>query len=70
MTNKTTGVSAEARKLIGQAIIDGLLVPTKGGIAVPLDDYEQGEGGYWQGAGSVHKQTKGDYHQAVKEMTI
>lgn len=56
----------EARKLIGQGIIDGLLQPVGGIIAV--DDYAQnGKGNYWQSSGT-HIQSEGDYHQgALKE---
>lgn len=61
---ETSGPKEEARKLIGQAIIDGLLSPVGGVVAIPLD-YTQGEGGYWQDSGN-HIQSKGDYHQAVK----
>ena len=56
----TTPIRSEIRKLIGQAIIDGLLSPA--GLGVIADDYSQSDGGYWQGSGS-HVQSSGDYHQ-------
>lgn len=52
----------EARRLIGKAIIDGLITPV-GGLAV-VEDYDQTQGGYWQNTGT-HKQQSGDYHQFV-----
>jgi hypothetical protein len=50
------------RKLIGQAIIDGLLTPS--GL-VFASTYSQTKGGYWQGDGGTHTQSEGDYHQGV-----
>ncbi|MGH6849696.1 MAG: hypothetical protein ACREDD_04490 [Methylocella sp.] len=52
----------EARKRIGQAIIDGLVTAREGAFVI-LQDYTQGEGGYWQSDGGAHVQSKGDYHQ-------
>lgn len=59
-----TTESGEARKLIGQAIIDGLISPGNGGIVL-ASTYNQGDGGYWQGPGGTHTQNSGDYHQGV-----
>lgn len=59
-----TAESEEARKLIGQAIIDGLLSPGIGGVVLS-STYNQGDGGYWQGPGGTHTQNSGDYHQGV-----
>jgi hypothetical protein len=61
-----TATEKEARQRIGQGIIDGLLQPVGGVIAV--EDYAQnGKGSYWQSSGG-HVQSEGDYHQgALKE---
>ncbi|MCH7702493.1 MAG: hypothetical protein IID37_12480 [Planctomycetes bacterium] len=59
---KTTEPSEEGRKLIGRAIIDGLLSPGIGGIVL-ASTYNQSDGGYWQGSGGSHTQGSGDYHQ-------
>ncbi len=56
--------STEGRKLIGQAIIDGLLTP--GAVFLPgiaATDYNQGQGNYTQKGGD-HKQGPGDYNQS------
>jgi hypothetical protein len=60
-----TTVSTDRRKLIGQAIIDGLLSPSQAAF-LPLaadPDYNQGQGGYTQKGGD-HKQGGGDYNQS------
>ena len=59
-------LSMEGRKLIGEAIINGLLSPT-GVIAVAATtDYTQSGGGYTQRGGGNHVQGgNGDYNQAV-----
>ena len=61
-------VSTERRKLIGQAIIDGLISPTEAAFSpVAADpDYNQGQGGYTQKGGD-HKQGGGDYNQSPKD---
>lgn len=58
-------VSTERRKLIGQAIIDGLISPGESAFSpVAADpDYNQGQGGYTQKGGD-HKQGGGDYNQS------
>jgi hypothetical protein len=53
----------EARRVIGQAIIDGLLAPGQDGGFVVIADYAQTQGGYWQSDGGGHAQGSGDYHQ-------
>jgi hypothetical protein len=60
-----TTMSTDRRKLIGQAIIDGLLSPSQAAF-LPLasdPDYNQGQGGYTQKGGD-HKQGGGDYNQS------
>ena len=61
-----TTISTDRRKLIGQAIIDGLLSPGLAGfLPVAADpDYNQGQGGYTQKGGD-HKQGGGDYNQSA-----
>jgi hypothetical protein len=57
-------LSVEGRKLIGQAIIDGLLTPTAVVGLVAATDYSQSGGGYTQRGGGNHVQTgDGDYNQ-------
>lgn len=63
MTEATGKKREEARKLIGKAIIDGLLAAGPDGGYIILDDYAQGAGGYWQSDGGSHIQSSGDYHQ-------
>jgi hypothetical protein len=54
----------EARELIGKGIISGLLRPGRFGISIDvLENYNQGDGGYWQYDGGTHTQNSGDYHQ-------
>jgi hypothetical protein len=59
-------LSMEGRKLIGEAIINGLLTPT-GVIGVAATtDYSQSGGGYTQRGGGNHVQGgNGDYNQAI-----
>jgi hypothetical protein len=60
-----TTMSTDRRKLIGQAIIDGLLSPSQAAF-LPLasdPDYNQGQGGYTQKGGD-HIQGSGDYNQS------
>lgn len=69
-TTKLTTKSTEGRKLIGQAIIDGLLTP--GAVFLPgvdrPSDYNQGQGNYTQKGGD-HKQGPGDYNQSPAELS-
>lgn len=59
-------LSTEGRKLIGQAIIDGLLSPTGVIGLVAALDYTQSGGGYTQRGGGNHAQGgNGDYNQAA-----
>jgi hypothetical protein len=58
-------LSLEGRKLIGQAIIDGLLTPTAVVGLAATTDYSQSGGGYTQRGGGNHVQGgNGDYNQA------
>jgi hypothetical protein len=58
-----TTMSTDRRKLIGQAIIDGLLTPAAFLPVASDPDYNQGQGGYTQKGGD-HKQGGGDYNQS------
>ena len=59
-------LSMEGRKLIGQAIIDGLLTPTAVVGVAETTNYSQSGGGYTQRGGGNHVQTgNGDYNQAA-----
>lgn len=63
-----TTTSTDRRKLIGQAIIDGLITPGAAFLPVAADpDYNQGQGGYTQRGGD-HKQGGGDYNQAAMSL--
>jgi hypothetical protein len=53
---------AAARKVVGEAIINGLLTGFNAQFRM-LQDYTQGTGGYWQTDGGSHIQSGGDYHQ-------
>jgi hypothetical protein len=59
--------SIEQRKLIGRAIIDGILTPAQINLvsAGPVIDYKQGTGNYNQRGGGTHTQAGGDYDQAL-----
>jgi len=59
-------ISTERRRLIGQAIIDGVLSPVEAAILAvkPNLDYVQANGGYKQRGGGNHTQIIGDYDQA------
>jgi hypothetical protein len=61
-----SGPDERERKLVGQAIIDGLLSVGSNGRIIFADasSYNQAKGGYWQGPGGTHTQGEGDYHQA------
>src|SRR3546814_927208 len=62
-------VSTERRKLIGQAIIDGLISPGESAFSpVAADpDYNQGQGGYTQKGGD-HKQGGGRSEEHTSEL--
>jgi hypothetical protein len=59
-------ISTERRRLIGQAIIDGILSPVEAALLAvkPTVDYNQGNGNYKQRGGGNHGQSGGDYDQA------
>ncbi|UJQ94878.1 hypothetical protein [Mariluticola halotolerans] len=62
-------VSDDQRKLIGKAIIDGLLTPNSFSFINPLategGDYDQNGGGYTQSGGGNHNQGgDGPYNQS------
>jgi hypothetical protein len=59
--------SIEQRKLIGRAIIDGILKPAQISLiaATPVLDYDQGTGNYNQRGGGNHVQAGGNYDQAL-----
>ena len=58
---KLQTISIAQRKLVGQAIIDGLLTP--GSLVITqANDYDQGTGNYDQGGGD-HDQGGGNYNQ-------
>ena len=64
---KTT--STEGRRLIGQAIIDGLLSPSAIIGVTQLTDYGQNGGNYTQRGGGDHRQGgNGDYNQAAVQL--
>ena len=58
-------LSTNRRKLIGQAIIDGILSPADVAFLPNMadPDYNQGTGNYTQKGGD-HKQGNGDYNQS------
>jgi len=59
-------VSVARQKLIGQAIIDGVLTPGDAAlidVALSDPDYDQGQGNYTQKGGD-HNQGGGDYNQS------
>jgi hypothetical protein len=59
-------ISTDRRRLIGQAIIDGILGPVEAAIlaAKPNIDYSQVNGNYKQRGGGDHLQNSGNYDQA------
>jgi hypothetical protein len=62
--------SIEGRKLIGQAIIDGLLTPSAVMVAARTD-YNQNGGNYTQRGGGDHRQGgNGDYNQAASRVNL
>ena len=60
--------SIERRRVIGQAIIDGILNPSEVILAVKATNYVQaGNGNYRQRGGGDHVQTgNGNYDQALR----
>lgn len=64
-----SAIRDEQRKLIGNAIIEGLLDPGSltfySPIATEGGDYDQGDGGYNQSGGGNHNQGSGDYNQSA-----
>jgi hypothetical protein len=60
-------MTADQRKMIGNAIIDGLITPGSFSFIDPLategGDYNQGQGDYNQGGGGNHNQEGGGYNQ-------
>ena len=59
--------SIERRRVIGQAIIDGILSPSEVILAVKATNYVQaGNGNYRQRGGGNHSQGGGDYDQALR----
>lgn len=62
-------LSIDRRRLIGQAIIDGLVSPAEAAmINFAADpDYDQGQGNYTQKGGD-HRQAGGDYNQSAVMM--
>lgn len=62
-------LSAEGRKLVGQAIIDGLLTPAAVIGVTRMQDYGQNAGDYNQRGGGDHRQGgNGNYNQAPMNM--
>lgn len=60
-------VSITDRKVIGAAIIEGLISPSALAferLATEGGDYNQGDGGYTQSGGGNHNQGGGDYNQS------
>jgi hypothetical protein len=60
-------IGIERQKLIGQAIIDGILTPRDAAlidVALADADYNQGQGNYTQKGGD-HRQGGGDYNQSA-----
>lgn len=62
-------MSDDQRKLIGTAIIEGLITPGSFTFFNPLategGDYNQGQGDYTQSGGGDHNQGGGGYNQAA-----
>jgi len=64
-------MSTEGRRLIGQAIIDGLLSPSAIIGTVAMQDYGQNGGNYTQRGGGDHRQGgNGDYNQAAAFLNL
>jgi hypothetical protein len=58
-------LSTEQRKVIGQAIIDGILSPRQIALIDLVSDYAQGSGNYTQRGGGNYVQGGGNYNQAA-----
>jgi len=66
-TKHLSTMSVEQRKVIGQAIIDGVLSPRQVSLIDTISDYAQGSGNYTQRGGGNYTQGGGNYNQAPKE---
>jgi hypothetical protein len=66
-TGRLPTLSTDQRRLIGQAIIDGLLSPTQVAVAASMPDYNQAKGDYTQRGGGGYTQGGGNYNQAPKQ---
>ena len=64
-------LSMEARRIIGSAIIDGLVSPVAIGfqrLATEGGDYNQGQGDYNQTGGGNHTHGGGGYNQSAMKV--
>ncbi|MES2043089.1 MAG: hypothetical protein V4475_04385 [Pseudomonadota bacterium] len=66
-TKHLSTMSIEQRKVIGQAIIDGVLSPRQVSLIDTVSDYAQASGNYTQRGGGNYVQGGGNYNQAPKE---
>ena len=57
-------LAIEQRKVIGQAIIDGILTPRQVAFIDLVSDYAQSSGNYTQRGGGNYVQGGGNYNQA------
>jgi hypothetical protein len=57
-------LSTEQRKIIGEAIIEGILSPKQVAFIALTFDYNQAKGNYTQRGGGNYTQGGGDYNQA------
>ena len=71
-TKRLETQSIERRRVIGQAIIDGILSPSEVILAVKPPNYSQsGSGNYRQRGGGDHLQTgNGNYDQALRAVEV
>jgi len=69
-TKQLETLSIEGRKVIGQAIIDGILKPRQVALIDAAFDYTQASGNYTQRGGGTYVQGGGNYNQAPKELGI
>lgn len=70
-TTELETISTADRRLIGGAIIEGLMAPSAlvfDRLATEGGDYNQGDGGYTQSGGGNHNQNSGDYNQSASSM--
>lgn len=65
--HQSTTASIEQRKVIGQAIIDGVLSPSHAALLHVNADYNQSGGNYTQKGGDYKQNGGGNYNQS-KEM--